>query len=907
MSGWIGQSIGFARRHRLALDGLAVLGLSILGFAAVHRFLAEVHLRDAIAAWHLIGVKQIGAAVVLTATSYALLTLYDVLALRAIGRSLPYRTAALASFTSYALSHNLGLALLTGGAARYRIYSAAGLDVPDIARVMATASAGFWAGVTVTTATALVANSHIFRMGSFDLAPPVLRVTGITILLLAGLALLALRGRRTLRIFSWGLPCPSPGQAFALVLVAALDLAAAAAALLVLVPGANIQDFPLLFLGYALAVVVGLLSHVPGGLGVFEAVILAALSASPRPALLAGLVMYRLVYYLLPLGLAAILLAAHERRRIRRRIAVAAGAARPALHALAPPILAALVFIGGVVLLVSGSLPGIPHRLQLLHHVVPLPFVEASHIAASLAGTGLILVASGLYRRLDAAFLLCRALLVAGSVFSLAKGFDVEEASILLIIVGLLQVSRRAFYRRTALTTALDSPRSIVAAAIAIGFSTSVGLFAYKHVAYQNDLWWQFAWHGDASRFLRASFATAVALIGFGINRLLGYGRPVDGVEAGIPTTPAAALALSSRTDAMLALTGDKLFLRSPSGNAFLMYQVQGQTWIVMGDPVGAREEWADLLWRIRAQADAAQGRLLLYQISVDALPAAIELGLHLVKYGEEARVDLVRFGLEGHEMRSLRQAERRVARAGVSFEIVPAACVPALIPELREISDSWLRIKGHSEKGFSVGRFDPVYLSQFDCALVRQNARIVAFANIWTTADHSELSVDLMRHRHDMSRGTMDFLFVQLMRFGQRSGYRWFNLGLAALSGIEARRLAPVWAQAGAWLYRHGETLYGFEGLRAYKEKFGPVWEPRYIAGPGGTALVGSLFDLQNLVRGSLRDSAKNGRTIEYRSLWFGSNSRNLGDLITGLRTKRVRTRKNRGFSLKPYQESAK
>src|SRR5204863_6037948 len=122
-------------------------------------------------------------------------------------------------------------------------------------------------------------------------------------------------------------------------------------------------------------------------------------------------------------------------------------------------------------------------------------------------------------------------------------------------------------------------------------------------------------------------------------------------------------------------------------------------------------------LWQIREMADAAQGRLLLYQISTDALPIAIDLGLQLVKYGEEARVALPDFTMEGPEKRSLRHSERRAAREGASFEIVPAAQVPALMAELKTVSDAWLREKVHGEKAFSVGRFDPAYLARFDCA----------------------------------------------------------------------------------------------------------------------------------------------------------------------------------------------
>ena len=303
------------------------------------------------------------------------------------------------------------------------------------------------------------------------------------------------------------------------------------------------------------------------------------------------------------------------------------------------------------------------------------------------------------------------------------------------------------------------------------------------------------------------------------------------------------------------------------------MYQVQGHSWIVMGDPVGDKAEWPDLLWQLRERAEAEQGRLLRYQLSLDARPLASDLGLAIVKYGEEARVDLHHFTLEGADAKPLRYAERRAMREGATFEIVPASAVPPLLPELKAISDQWLAAKGHGEKAFSVGRFDPDYIAVCNCALVRQEGRIVAFANIWETANRRELSVDLMRHAAEMPYGTMDFLFIRLMQWGRDQGYDWFTLGIAPLSGIEARRLSPFWAKAGAFFFRHGESFYGFEGLRAYKDKYAPRWEPRFIAGPRGISLSRAMIDLQKLVGGGPGSSAT--RTRRRLSTVRGSEQR--------------------------------
>lgn len=842
-----------AARHRMALGVVSVMLLALLGLGALRTLLHSIkpaditHAFDAIAGW------RIAVALLLTAGSYAVLTLYDVFALRAIGRPLPYRTAALASFTSYSLSNNLGLSVLTGGSARYYVYSAAGLSAGEVARVVVIAGLTFWSGIVILAGGAL-AFHPMDLPGVFSVPTWVQSLMGATILaLLAGGAVGALHMHKS-GWASWGLPKPAPRTLLTQILLAAADLSAACGALFILVPDLGAAMFPALLLAYIVGIVATLISHVPGGLGVFEAVVIALMPDVERADLVAALLAYRAVYYLLPLIIAALVLLVSARHRLQAPVAGAVNAAQSAFRQIAPPLLAALCFCGGAILLISGSVPPIPARLHILRDVLPLPFVETSHIAASLAGTGLLLLAPGLYRRLDGAFVAARALLVAGAVFALFKGLNVEQAAILLAIAAILQGARCAFYRQTALGAGL-SAQWVAAIGVVAAVSLWAGFFSYRHVPYTNSLWWEFAWRGEASRFLRTSFAVTILLAVAMLARLL---RPVGQVDRadGIQDRDVRVLAGAQRTDAMLLLTGDKRVLRSPSGEALLMYQVQGRSWIVMGDPVGPVKEWSGLLWRIRELADEQQGRLLLYQLTAAALPIAIDLGLQLIKYGEEARINLPSFSLEGPNAKSLRAAARKAERQGVTFEVVPASELGPLLPTLHKVSDGWLSIKGGREKAFSIGRFDPTYISRFDCAVVRYENEIVAFANIWATETREELSVDLMRHAESMPNGAMDYLFIELIRWGQANGYRWFTLGLAPLSGIESRPLAPLWARAAGFLYRHGDAFYRFEGLRTYKQKFSPEWEPRYIAAAGGLALARSLLDLQTLIGGG-RSSA--------------------------------------------------
>jgi len=837
--------------HRRWLVPLAVLGVALLGFAALHSLLAEVRLKDVRAALHAIPEDRIALALGLTIGSYVCLTFYDVLALRAIGRPLPWRTAAMASFTSYTVSHNLGLALLTGGSARYRVYANAGLELGDVARVTLLASATFWSGVAVVGAAALLFTGAPVDLGIIAVTPLVGHLAGATLLMgIVLLFVLRATGRRQIGRGDLALPVPPVPVMAAQIGVAALDLLLAALALYVMLPASLAPPLDLFLIAYAVGLVAVLVTHVPGGIGVFEAVMLATVPGD-RPGVFAALLLYRVIYYLLPLAVAAGLLGLLEGRRLRRPIAVGLSMVEQASRALAPPLLAALVFTGGLVLLVSGALPAVHDRIFWLAHVVPLPFIEASHFSASLAGTALIMVSPAINARLRSGFVAARLLLVGGAVFSILKGVDYEEAAILTVIAGILQYCRPAFYRRAGVFDAPFQRIWLAAAMIAVALSLWAGFFAYKHVPYSTDLWWEFAWKGNAPRFLRASVGAVVILVAAAAWRLLAAPVRAHG-ESVLPREVAdRAFAVTSRADAALAFTGDKHFIVSASADAFLMYRVQGRTWVVMGDPVGPVAAWSELVWRIRAECDAAHGRLCFYQASTEMLPLLVELGLQTMKYGEEAHVPLDRFTLEGPAAKSLRHSLRRADAAGLRFEILPAADVAAHGPALKLVSDAWLRGKAGGEKRFSIGRFDPDYITRFDCAVLWQEDRIVAFANIWATRNCAELSVDLMRHLPDTPYGTMDSLLVRLMQWGAERGYRRFNLGMAPLSGLGGGRLAPGWSRIGHAIYGHAEALYGFAGLRSFKAKFHPDWQPRYVATPPGLPAARAMIDLIALIGG--------------------------------------------------------
>ena len=833
---------------------------ALLVFAGVvyvlHRELAQLHLKSVFTHLHAIPRRNVLAALGFTAASYWLLSFYDLLALRYLRKSIEYGRILFTSFIAYSFGHTLGFAAFTGAAIRFRLYATAGVSAIEVATISAFCSLSLGIGLaTIAGVSFLVGPTHTVTVlhlhRGLSLTVGVFLLTAV-----AAYGLWASTSKTALEIRGWALRAPGAFIGLTQICMAVVDLSLAGAVLWWLLPPEADIAFVTFLGAYAAAVIAGIISHVPGGIGVFETVIILTLPYVPPDALLGSLLAYRAVYYLAPLVFGAILFGAKELSAQRGRIARAHELAAIYIAPVVPQIAGGLTFIAGTLLLLSGVTPGVNERLGMLYVVVPLVVLEASHLAGSVIGLGLLVLARALFRRVEAAYHITLWLLVAGIVASILKGLDFEEATFLTLVLGVLVFGRRAFHRPTAILSERFTPVWIVCICGVVAAAVWIGFIAYRHVDYTNQLWWTFALDANAPRMLRASLVVVVLGLAYLAMNMLRPAQPEPSVAGPEELDRARAIiAASDLTVANAALTGDKRLLFSDSGDAFVMYQIAGRSWIALGDPIGPYAKAEELVWRFREMSDHHAGQTVFYQASGGSLSLYVDLGLAALKIGEEARVNLTEFSLDGGPRAELRQAHRRAERDGASFEVVPIEGVPELLPVLQRISDSWLTSKSTGEKRFSVGAFSPEYLRNFPVALVRCEGSPAAFANLWLSGTREELSVDLMRFGPDAPRGSMDYLFIELMLWGRAQGYRWFNLGMAPLSGLERHPLAPAWHRVGNFVFRHGEHFYNFEGLRRYKMKFDPEWEPKYLVARGGIALPRVLVDVSVLIAGGMKE----------------------------------------------------
>jgi phosphatidylglycerol lysyltransferase len=841
---------------RLRRAAPAVIGL-VLFFAALEVMRAELRRVTWVELVHDVTAMpppRLALAIGLTAVNYAVLIGYDLLAFVYIRKPLARARVALAAFVAHAIANNVGFTMLSGASVRYRFYSRWGITAEELSRIIVFYAVTFWLGLLFVGGISL-ATSRL----TLDLDLPAGRWVPVAGWLSVAVALSYLAAAAIYRkpiLVSWlELRLPPPRLAVAQFVVSTCDWILAGSVLYVVLPaGAP----PLVaFLGaFLVAQLLGLASHVPGGVGVFEGLMILLLKPYVSSgALLPSLIVYRAIYYLLPLSVALTVLVADEIGQ-RREQAARVGAAFDWLtEQLTPHVLAIFTFLAGVVLLFSGATPAATGRLAFLGRLLPLSVIEASHFLGSIAGAALLVLSQGLARRLDGAWMLTTGAVAAGIAASLLKGGDFEEATLLGLVLLVLWRARPAFDRRGALLDTRFSPGWIVAVAGAMGASIWLGLFAFKHVAYSNELWWQFELHGEASRFLRASVGSAVAILLFALSRIASpahaeAAEPTDAdIEAAGPI-----IASQRSATANLVFLRDKTMLFDDQRRGFVMYGVEGRTWVALGDPVGPADVQAELIRRFLERCDDYAATPVFYEIRKEALHRYADFGLTFVKLGEEAIVDLSQFCLEGSRGKPLRHALRHLEHHGTSCRMVAAADVPAILNDLHAVSDDWLEHKAGGEKGFSLGFYRPDYLARFPVAVIEQAGHIIAFANLWPGPDHIELSVDLMRYEHQAPNGVMEGLLVYVMQWGKQQGFRSFSLGMAPLSGFERSPVAPLWTRLGSFLYAHGGTFYNFQGLRAYKDKFHPDWESRYLAYPGGLTLPRVLADVAALIAGGYR-----------------------------------------------------
>lgn len=797
--------------------------------------------------------SKILLAVLLTLVSYLLLTLYDYLAIRKLKSPLSYQQIAPVSFLAFTFSNTIGFSLLTGTSIRYKFYSELGLSGNNITQVVLACSVTFFLGLFFICGLALI-NFPAEQLSDLPLPTwffSLNRVIGILMLLgVISYFVFSLIWKRSIHFRGFELAPPIFSLSLKQFLVSSIDWIVVGTLFYSLLPEVDGLSYLQVLSIFFVANAIGVLAHVPGGIGVFETVVTVTLSQYlPAEQILSSVIIYRLMYYIVPFVLAlmyfvATLVLTNKDKFSKLNVNL------QIVRQLLPPLLSISVFGVGLVLLLSVVNPSIIHKYHWLGEIVPLPIVELSSLILSASAILLLLLSHGLFKRYQKAFELTQKLLLVAMVFIVLKGAQWQISLALGLIYLLMLPCEQVFYRQGSIVGIKYSFGWALSLAAALFLMMWVLFFAYQDVDYDHSLWFTFSQDSHVSRALRGGAVALVILLIFAFRYVLAMRRPQTRLlDEHTLSCAMDIVANAPSSHGFLALVQDKSLLFNEDNDAFLMYARAGHCWVVMGDPIGNPDKFDDLLWQFRELCDAYDGWPVFYQVTQKYLPHFLEQGLSLYKLGEEAIVPLAEFDLQSSKYRSLRQSHAKALREGLRFKIIEASEVKALLPTLEVISSSWLKAKQGREKGFSVGYFSAAYLCATPMALVYLNDELVAFSNVWASAAKIEFSVDLMRYEPSLSGSNiMDFLFTELLLWGKQQGYQLFNLGMAPMSGLTDRALVPFWTKLAKTVYKKGNKFYNFQGLRRYKDKFNPRWEAKYLICYGGLSLpvvVGSLVTL--------------------------------------------------------------
>ena len=304
----------FDRRIGWSRLGFAVsLTIIVIAVVVLYRILRDIDIEELIDALEATDWRTLIAAGAFVAAGYITLTFYDLFALRTIGRTeIPYRVTALAGFTSYAVGHNVGASVFSGGAVRYRIYSAWGLSVIEVTKICFVAGLTFWLGNATVLGLGILHAPQAAR--AIDQLPPwANRVLAVILLvLLAAYVAWVWVKPRVIGRDGWQVTLPGGPLTLLQIAIGIVDLACCAAAMYMLVPDEPNLGFVTVAVIFVAATLLGFASHAPGGLGVFDAAMMVALWQFDKEDLLAGLLLFRLLYYIIPFVISLAILGVRE-------------------------------------------------------------------------------------------------------------------------------------------------------------------------------------------------------------------------------------------------------------------------------------------------------------------------------------------------------------------------------------------------------------------------------------------------------------------------------------------------------------------------------------------------------------------------------------------------------------------
>ncbi len=509
-----------------------------------------------------------------------------------------------------------------------------------------------------------------------------------------------------------------------------------------------------------------------------------------------------------------------------------------------------LLFLLGIVNIFSSLTPAIPERIQILQHILSLEGINASTWIVFISGVILMGVSVYLVRGLRNAWVMAIVLTSISLIGHLTKGIDWEEATLALVVLGSLLYQRKQYFIKTDIRTFWDRviPGIMVIAMLIVFGTVGFYLLNSKHFNTDFNLWESFQETLTAFLLVNVDLKPATA---FAKDFLLAM-HVMGGISivyvvflllrplifkpqhyAGDDLLKAKELVKKygkSNLDYFKTYY-DKQFWFSREEKGFVAFKATKKYAIVLEDPVFSNDiSMTEILRDFDIFCRENGLRTIYYRIPDSSRELYESIEKKILPIGEEARLNLETWTMEGSNRRALRNIVSKLSRHDYSFRVHPAPQSSAFLQQLQSVSEEWLKDKQRKEIVFSQGLFDQKELkNHIILTLSNPEGRVAGFVNLIPGGNSFEANFDLMRNASDAPGGTMDALFVGMFNYLKAEGFRTCTLGMVPMSGI--KKPENVEERMIKLAYEKIKQFSHYKGLRSFKEKFDPDWEMMYLA----------------------------------------------------------------------------
>ena len=815
----------------VSLGFFAFVGALIL----LHNQLKDLSYIDVINALKAIPALRIITALFLALLYYLILGGYDVIAFKYIDSkvSLKLKDILFTCFISNILGSNTGYSMLFGGSIRYRLYSMYNVSIADVTKVLLFSSTTVWLGL-------LTIGGFIFTFASVSLKGTIYfnfittRTIGLFfIAILVLYVFLSTLHSRPIKVFKWTITFPSIKIVSSQILFATCDWLIASFILYILIPVEEMSYFVLLK-AFLISQLLGIISQVPGGMGVFETAISKLLpNSASNPGVVGGLLAYRMIFYLFPLLIALIILCVFEIMTFTKKFNKTTKIFGKTVSSVIVQVIALSSFFVGMIVMFFTSTPFDVAQLKFVINLLPVWFADLSHFLLSITTIGLLFVSKALQLRIKNAWSITCVLISFAIVLILVVG---EPPLVLLCFVVLLVVllaSKKYFYRNISiLNTAFNAwwfsaIGGVFVLSVWIGFFVNkqdVSSWMHLDVFLKNVLNTT-----DAARFLRASLGIGIIIfivILQQISKNLFKKPPISFTKYDIKNI----VDSSDYTYSFNALASDKSYIVNDEKDAFIMYAKSKNSWIAFGDPVGKSGHKNELLWKFKEIADNASAKPTFVGIDHEFVQIYDDTGLNVFNIGQEAKIPLITFDKEDNRFKCFCYLEKKIENAGFEYRVMS----PEQFERYREvfvrINKEWTENTNYIERNFIQGKYDESYMSGMDFGILEKDSKIYAFSIIAKTKSKCELSSGIIRYIK-CDYDVFTYVVFKNILWAKENGYKWFNLGFAYFPLMDS---GGEFIKHFAKMFMFAEHFdYNLVLLREFKNKFCPEWYNKYVAVP--------------------------------------------------------------------------